>query len=65
MQDLGYELRRILIPRTWVNRARRRAETPKSPGPLTEKAGLPLVLSWPPIRRLPCLAHSLHALLGT
>jgi hypothetical protein len=27
MQDLGYELPRILIPRTSVNRAQSRAET--------------------------------------
>jgi hypothetical protein len=33
MQDPANELPRIPIPRTWVNRARRRAEVANGPGP--------------------------------
>jgi hypothetical protein len=45
IQDRGYHLRRISLPRTRVNRARERAETAKSPGPsshATEEGRTPL-----------------------
>jgi hypothetical protein len=33
MQDLGYELRRILIPRTWVNRGQEKGPGLQRPSP--------------------------------